>query len=138
ASFVNGVGGNDGLYNIYTASAEREGISGPQTGMLTQLSRIWELGYLATWQRAQFGADHDEDTYPFASRASCRMLESTVDASNSAKSNAFSKAHGFGEGEAAGIIPSGLIWMMQPLGDTYKLPNAMAWASCVYSTENGW
>lgn len=116
-----------GLYDDYEGSLQATHKNSPQITTMTQMSSIWEQAFLSSWMSAQFGSGSGEGNY-FPAQTACRHLEATVDVSNNAKATTFQNA----SGQDGNIGPdgNGLIHMMQPLGDVYRLPVDMNWASC--------
>lgn len=139
-AFVNGTADQRGAWGLYGQYTNEMGAlaSKPQAAMMSQLSKVWEQAYLSSWIRAQFGTQTEGDKQ-FGSRAACRHLEATVADSNEDKAQLFLDAQG---SVAMGwsrdqVINSGLVHFMQPIGETFRLPNDMVWAACVYK-EDGW
>lgn len=115
------------LYKEYNGSLG-DSSGSTQAGVMTQMSGIWEKSYLTSWMQAQFGSSGDNF---FPSQVACRHLEATVDTSNTQKENLFNGAHGL----EYDVIDTGLVYLMQPLGDLYRLPVDMLWAGCQYVDE---
>ena len=123
-----------GLYDDYEASLQVQQKNSPQVTTMTQLSSIWEQAFLSSWITAQFGPGSADGNF-FPAQTACRHLEATVDVSDKEKADTFKNATGLeGDLSSGG---NGLIHMMQPLGDLYRLPVDMNWASCQL-VDNQW
>lgn len=119
----------DNLYTRYTDSLG-DGGKTAQAGIMTQMSGIWEQAYLNSWIRAQFGSgSKDGNFYP--AQTACRHLEATTSSTDKTKETLFNE----GAGAEYDVIDTGLVYLTQPIGDLYRLPVDMIWASCQYVDE---
>lgn len=114
------------LYDKYDGSLG-DNSGSTQAGVMIQMSTIWEKAYLSSWIKAQFGPGSKNGNF-FPAQVACRHLETTVETSNAEKENLFNDAHGL----EYNVIDTGLVYLMQPLGDIYRLPTDMLWAGCQY------
>lgn len=127
------------LYNRYEGAVSDKGSSSAQSAVMVQMSGIWEQAYLSSWMRAQFGpgaaGDKNQD---LPAHVACRHLETTVSESNKTKWDVFTSAHSGIEGidewdfSAEGNPGTGLNHLMQPIGETFRLPVDTMWAQCQF------
>ncbi|TDC45196.1 hypothetical protein E1281_31175 [Actinomadura sp. KC345] len=79
------------LYNEYQ-SVNQDSSLGDGTVALVQVSKMWEISLVRSWQAAQFG--EGTRRYPSPAHASCRWLEMNADVSTTNKFVAYDLAAG--------------------------------------------
>lgn len=80
------------LYDNYIAANENTSLDDGKQA-LVQVSKIWQMSLVRSWQSAQFGEGTEK--YPSPAHASCRYLEANAGVSTKSKLLAFDKAAGF-------------------------------------------
>ncbi|MEU9866739.1 hypothetical protein AB0C87_02695 [Actinomadura sp. NPDC048021] len=113
------------LYDQYekgNGAASSLGDNGTTT--LMQVSKMWEISLVRSWQTAQFGEGTKD--YPSPAHASCRFLEAKADVSSASKMKAYDLSVGLKENTTKPEMARG--YFISPGADEQMI--FVAWGAC--------
>ncbi|WP_344587257.1 hypothetical protein [Actinomadura vinacea] len=112
------------LYERYMS--DNEGTSLGKTGSqaMVQVSKIWELSLIRSWQTAQFGEGTPQ--YPSPAHASCRALEAGSEVTTAKKLAAYDLSTGNAIGTTTTDMARG--YFLDPPGNEQVI--MVAWGAC--------
>jgi hypothetical protein len=119
---------DDALYNKYNEDNASSSVSNGRDSMV-QLSKIWEMTLVRSWETAQFG----EGTirYPSPAHAACRLLESHASVDSQKKFEAYDLATGNPAGTTTRDTYRGF-YIDPPDGEQVA---TVAWGACKGSDD---
>ncbi|MEU6037483.1 hypothetical protein ABZ801_18950 [Actinomadura sp. NPDC047616] len=113
------------LYDRYMSDNGKKsslGLSGSEA--MVQVSKIWEMSLIRSWQTAQFGEGTEQ--YPSPAHASCRQLEANSSVHTLQKLAAYDLSTGNEIGTTTTEMPRG--FYLDPPGDEKII--MVAWGAC--------
>jgi hypothetical protein len=112
------------LYKQYLEENKGTTIGDDGKEALAQVSKMWEISLVRSWQAAQFGEGTNK--YPSPAHASCRWLEAKSDVSNESKLWAYDLATGHPKGTTQPNMARG--YFIDPGADEQMI--FVAWGAC--------
>ncbi|WP_168221054.1 SoxR reducing system RseC family protein [Actinomadura sp. WMMA1423] len=91
---------------------------------MVQVSKMWEISLVRSWQAAQFGEGTKE--FPSPAHASCRWLEANADVDTASKLEAYDLATGHPKGTTQPSMARG--YFIDPAADEQMI--MIAWGAC--------
>ncbi|MGC4954162.1 hypothetical protein ACLQ2P_13200 [Actinomadura citrea] len=111
------------LNDEYMSRNEKTSLADGKQAMV-QVSKMWEISLVRSWQAAQFGEGTKQ--FPSPAHASCRWLEANADVSTESKLEAYDLATGHGKGKTTANSARG--YFIDPAADEQMI--MIAWGAC--------
>lgn len=111
------------LNDEYMTRNEKTSLADGKQAMV-QVSKMWEISLVRSWQAAQFGEGTKE--FPSPAHASCRWLEANADVGTASKLEAYDLATGHDKGTTTSNSARG--YFIDPAADEQMI--MIAWGAC--------